>query len=44
MFNVRRDPMTQHHVVLANPQAAAARGRNQRNVLQLLTSTDLIHW
>lgn len=44
MFNVRRDPVTQHYVALTNPQAAAAKGHNQRNELQLLTSTDLMHW
>lgn len=43
-FVVRRDSVTGLHVALANPQTPDANGNDQRNLLQLVTSPDLLTW
>ncbi len=43
-FSVRRDPVTRLYVALSNPQTPASGGANQRNMLQLITSPDLLNW
>lgn len=43
-FSVRRDPVTGLYVALSNPQTPASGGANQRNMLQLITSPDLLNW
>ncbi len=41
---VRRDAATSLYISLANTQTASGEGFDQRNVLQLLTSPDLVSW
>mmetsp|Transcript_14054 Transcript_14054/g.42413 ORF Transcript_14054/g.42413 Transcript_14054/m.42413 type:complete len:628 (+) Transcript_14054:269-2152(+) len=43
-FTVRKDAVTELYVSLANPQTAGAAGFDQRNVLELIVSKDLIDW
>lgn len=43
-FSVRRDPVTQLYVALSNPQTPQAGRKDQRNVLQLVISLDLLTW
>lgn len=43
-FVVRWDTSTRLYVALANPQTPDADGNDQRNLLELMTSPDLITW
>ncbi len=43
-FVVHHDAETSLYVTLGNPQTEDAFGADQRNVLELLTSPDLIQW
>ncbi|MBP3361847.1 MAG: hypothetical protein J6N52_13385 [Clostridia bacterium] len=44
LFNIDYDPVTQRYISLVNNVTDAQTNPNQRNVLQLSYSEDLIHW
>lgn len=43
-FVVRKDDVTGQYVALSNPQTPDANGNDQRNLLELVTSPDLVTW
>ena len=43
-FVVRKDDQTGLYIALSNPQTLDANGNDQRNLLQLVSSPDLVTW
>jgi hypothetical protein len=43
-FVVRKDNQTGLYIALSNPQTLDANGNDQRNLLQLVSSPDLVTW
>ena len=43
-FVVRKDDVTGLYIALSNPQTLDANGNDQRNLLQLVSSPDLVTW